>query len=300
MKLIRPMTVNDAALAASDVPETDHSAWSGATTYALGDKVRVVSTDYHRTFESVQADNTNHDPTTDDGTWWIDIGPTNRWAMFDGIVETQTTQADSIAVEITGSGRIDTVALLNVSGSAVQITVTDATDGEVYDETFSLISSDGITDAWSYCFEPVERLSDLVVTDLPLYSDATIEIALTESGATVACGVCLLGLSRQIGETDHGATVGIKDYSIKEADDFGRYSIVERTFSKRGTFQVWVENALVDRLQKMLAEYRATPILYVASEQFTSTALYGFYRDFSIEIAHPTVSICSIEIEALT
>ena len=42
MKLIRPNTINDAALVSSTVAETDHPVWSSATTYALGARVIKV------------------------------------------------------------------------------------------------------------------------------------------------------------------------------------------------------------------------------------------------------------------
>jgi hypothetical protein len=39
--------------------------------------------------------------------------------------------------------------------------------------------------------------------------------------------------------------------------------------------------------------------VWVGSEEYASMIVYGFYKDFSIEISYPTVSICSLEIEGL-
>lgn len=300
MRLIRPMTVNDAALSSSNVVETDYTAWASGTTYAQGTRVRVVSTNVHKVFESVQGSNTNHNPLTDDGTWWLLVGATDRWRMFDGSVNSQTSNADSIDVQILGAGRIDAVALLNISAATARIKVTDPVDGVVYDTTFSLNSSSGITDWYSYFFEPIARAADLVVTDLPHYSDPTVEIVLTDTGATVLCGECVLGQQRTFGETQYGASVGIQDYSIKQADDFGNFTIVERSFSKRANFTVNIDAGLVDQLQTLLAAYRATPIVYVGSDLYGATAVYGFYKDFQIEITYPEVSVVTIEIEGLT
>lgn len=44
MYVIAPVSVVDSVLLASTLPETDHAAWSAVTTYALGDRVIVVST----------------------------------------------------------------------------------------------------------------------------------------------------------------------------------------------------------------------------------------------------------------
>jgi hypothetical protein len=59
---------------------------AGGTTYADGDRV-IVTTGYHKIYESQQAANTGNDPTTDDGTWWLEVSSTNRWKMFDAIVQ---------------------------------------------------------------------------------------------------------------------------------------------------------------------------------------------------------------------
>ncbi len=74
MKIIRPLTITDAVLAATNVPENDHPAYSGATTYALGDRVIVVGADIHKIYESLQASNTGHAPVTSP-TYWEDDRP---------------------------------------------------------------------------------------------------------------------------------------------------------------------------------------------------------------------------------
>jgi len=43
-----------------------------------------------------------------------------------------------------------------------------------------------------------------------------------------------------------------------------------------------------------------TPVLWIGSESFESLTVYGFYKEFSIDLAYPTVSYCSLTIEGLT
>lgn len=301
MKIIRPMTINDAALVSSNVTEADYAAWSSGTTYASGTRVIVTTPDVHKIYESVQGSNTNHDPITDTtATWWLEISATNRWKMFDGSVGSQTTNATSIAVVVTADGRADSVALLNVSAATVRVTMTDAVEGVVYDQTEDMVSDSGITDWYAYFFEPIERKSDIVFGGMPPYSDAQISITLTDTGATAACGECIIGLSKEIGTTDYGAQVGIQDFSIKAADEFGTYTITERSYANRGTFTVWVDAGYVDALKKLLAAYRATPVVYIGSDDYAATIIYGFFKDFSIDIAYSQKSICSIELEGLS
>ena len=108
LKFLKPVTITTAMLISSTRAETDHSAWASGTTYAAAD--RCISTTTHRIYASVQGSNTNHNPTTDDGTWWIDVGPTNRWAMFDQTVGSITSQATPLTV-VLDPGIISALAL---------------------------------------------------------------------------------------------------------------------------------------------------------------------------------------------
>ena len=92
MKLLRPVTITDAMLTSSTVPENDHPAWSAGTAYVTGNRVILAST--HRRYEALAA-STGVNPATDP-TKWLDLGPTNRWAMFDARVGTASTRAASL------------------------------------------------------------------------------------------------------------------------------------------------------------------------------------------------------------
>jgi len=63
---------------------------------------------------------------------------------------------------------------------------------------------------------------------------------------------------------------------------------------------VWIKGTEVDLVKRLLSQYRATPIVYIGADAYASTILYGYYKDFSIDIAYPTISICSLELEGLT
>lgn len=300
MFIVRPVTISGSIFVSSTVAESE-AVWSSGTTYADGAVVRGHTTDTaHLTYESQQAGNTNHNPTTDDGTWWLATGATNRWKMFDGSITSQTQAADEIEVEVMPPGLINTASVQNVSAASVQFVMTDDDEGVVYDQTFSLVSDSGIADPYAYCFEPIERVGELTITDLPPYAGASLTMTLSATGETVKCGALIIGQGRNVGGTQYGATVGILDFSRKERDRFGNYSVAEGAFSKRANFTVMVENTYVDQLQILLASLRATPTLFVGSETYGSTTVFGFFRDFNVEIAYPTKSLCTIELEGLT
>jgi len=97
-----------------------------------------------------------------------------------------------------------------------------------------------------------------------------------------------------------GARVGIQDYSRKERTDFGDVVLVERAFAKRASFQLLLRAAEVDSFNDFLASVRATPCLWIGSQRYESTTVYGFYKSFDIVIAYFDYSDCELELEGLT
>jgi len=303
LKVIPPLTITDSILTSSNVPETDYTAWSSGTTYNIGDRVRVVGSNIHKVFESLRASNLNHDPLTDTSSppYWIEVSATNRWKMFDAINSTQTTNANSIVVNLTPGRVTNSVALLNVAGTSVRVKVTDPTDGIVYDNTVSLNNNGNINNWYNYFFDPIMRKKNVILTDLPSYGTASIEITITNTGSDAKCGVCVLGNIQYIGEgIEVGASVGIQDYSRKEKNDFGDYVLVQRSYSKRAKFSIPVFNDQIDSVQDLLVELRTTPCVWIGDDRYESTMIYGYYKDFDIVIAYHTISDCNLEIEGLT
>ena len=297
MKLIRPTTITDTMLTSSTIPETDHPTWNAGTAYAVGTKVILAST--HRRYEALGA-STGINPASDP-TKWLDPGPTNRWAMFDDRVGTAATRTGSLQVVLV-PGAIDAVALIDTDAESATVTLT--VDGvTTYDRTQSFNLGGNAIDNWfSWFFEPIGRKSSLLFLDVPVYANGVVSVTIVRDNPadTVSCGTLIVGRQFSIGETEHGADIGIIDYSRKEADQFGVVSVVERAFAKRMTARVVMQTDAVDDVHRNLATLRATPVLWIGSETFESLTVFGFYKEFSIDLAYPTVSYCSLTIEGLT
>lgn len=293
MKRIRKTLVTDAVLISSSVPETDYGVWESTTTYTLG--ARVIKS--HRQWESAQAGNLNHDPASAGLSWWIDLGPTNRMAMFDDKVGTQTVTPLSLTV-VLAPGRIDALALLQVAAALATVTMTIGAD-VVYEREVSLIDDSGITDWYAYFFEPIRPKDYVVITDLPVYGEAITTINLSKPAGDVACGMAIVGLKSHLGDTLINPSVGINDYSKKSTDDFGNTTLVPRSFSKRMSVKLIVDNSEIDRIHADFSDIRATPVVWIGDEEYSSLLVYGFYRDFEIDIAYANFSYCSLNIEGM-
>ncbi|WP_232494914.1 hypothetical protein [Novosphingobium kaempferiae] len=273
-----------------------YAAYDAGATYGAG--YRVVSTITHRQYESVAAGNLGHG--LDEPAWWIDLGPTNPYAMFDQANSTQTGVAGAVEFEVSVAGRADAIALLNLVAANVDIEMSTAADGVVFSQSINLVSDSGVTDWYQYYFEPIVRKGDLVVYGLPNYANPTFKVVVHEPASTAKVGVTIVGQSRELGELLPGAKTGIMDFSRKETDDFGNFTIVQRAYAKRGSYKVLMDNARIDSVSALLATYRAEAILWLGLDRYTSTWVYGFYRDYNVEIFDYSQSYLTLELEGLT
>ncbi|MGQ3051108.1 MAG: carbohydrate-binding protein [Roseateles sp.] len=295
LRIVNPLPVTDSVLVATDVPEDSTSAWSGATTYNVGDRVHLVGT--HKVYESVAASNLNNNPATEPE--WVEVGPTNRWAMFDRSNSTQTAQSTSFYYRLQPTAAYNVVALLGLTGAlTLRVRVTHGSLGLLYDQTIDLTSLPAQSGWWEW-FYGERRGPTLALVDVPGIIGAELRVDVT--GTTqLAAGVLLFGQAKDIGIlVQQGARVGIQDYSRKETNDFGDVVLVQRAFAKRASYDLPIRAELVDEAVSFLASIRATPCLFIAPK-YESAVVYGFYKEFDVNIAYHSVSECSLQVEGLT
>mgnify|MGYP003640811775 CR=1 FL=1 len=306
MKYINPITITDSLLDASNVTEADATEWTSGGSFSTGQTCMVTTTANgaatatHKIYESVHVGiNSGHDPTVDDGTNWTELSSTNRYKMFDQVVQDQTTRADSIEVEITPTTTATGIGFINLSASEITIVSNDPTDGEVYNKTFSMVSDSGIINWWTYYFTPIERIKNLAVFDLPPTLGATLTITITDTGATAACGICAIGEYRTIGDTIYGANFSIRDYSQKTEDASGRVTITSGPYRDVADVTVVMQNSQFNVVKQLLTAQRSIPAVWVPDETRNGTIIYGFYDRFDQMLANPANTECVIRIEGL-
>ncbi len=270
------------------------AAWSSATTYAALAQVNYL----HGIYESRVAGNVNSVPTTATDKWRY-LGPLNSWAMFDQTVETQTQAANMIEVVLNLQTGSQALALLNLDANDVQVIVNDPTLGVIYDRTQMLADVSAITDMWAWLFLPISRKRDVVFTDLPQSYSSTITIRIRNPGNIARCGVCAIGMFMQVGVADYSTSVGITDYSKIKENEFGDRVVTLRSYAKRANFPITLLAKEVDRVQQLLADYRQQPLVWIGSDVYESTIIFGPYKSFEIIITNFGISRCNLEVQGL-
>lgn len=273
------------------------AAYAAGTTYAAGAQVAYDRSRY----QSLQAANTGHTPDVSP-TWWARLGPVNPWAMFDDQVSTQTAGTAPLRVSFE-AGAFDSLAVLAVDAATVTLVVTDGAGGpEVYRRTVGM-GADVVTNWYEYFYADLDyRRTQALFTGVPLMGSAVAHLEVTGSG-TVRVGHVAWGRMKPVGDVRYGVRAGIRDFSRKDTDDLGVTTFVRRANSKTLTAQLEVQKAELNRTQNLLTALRATPVVWVGSDDPSYSDLmvvFGFYRDFYGSVDYPTKAIYSLEIEGLT
>lgn len=272
----------------NNIPEpiTGETLWSATSAYAK--YARVIRTTTHKIYECLVAvaAGTNTPPEnnlTGVTPIWIEVSSTNKWAMFDDYWSTQTASAAGssfISISLKLGVSVNSVALMGLSSvTSIQVSVS----GTAYSTTTAVTGK-----------------TDFVLTDITGNAYGTITINLYGTADAIECGKVVVGSVFGLGDTNYGTSVGITDYSTATTDTFGNTTIVKRKYTKRMTAKLTINNALIDGIYNMLAEYRSTPAVWVGYDGYTSLIVFGFYKDFDINIAYPESSDCSLIITGLT
>lgn len=294
--IVPPVIIDDVKLLTTDVPETDYSAWNSAVNYVKGDRVILVST--HTIYEAASA-NLNKNPATNKAIWLV-VSATNRWKVFDDKTLSQTEQVGSMSYTLLPSKVVNTVGLINCHAKSARVRVTDPIEGLVYDKEKKFLGTLSKGDWYEYFFEEIIRSTEMVFDDLPAYGSAQVKIDIENALNMVRCGVITIGFKRTFGiAVSMGAGVGIQDYSRREINEFAEPQFVKRGYSKTASFTISIEDFEVDVVQRLLASVRATPTLFIGSKLYNATIIYGWYRDFDINITYRNLSEANLEVESL-
>jgi hypothetical protein len=295
MKIIRPVKTICENIVSSNVPLVE-PLYSAATTYSKGS--RVVNDACGATvYESLANSNTNH-PVTDTA-WWLPIGASNYYAMFDTKIGTQTTNPDSIVIEVSLNALVNSVALINVDANTARFEAWNLVNEKILDMTVSLRDL-GRVDYYDYFTRELEILENYVTFEIPTIGQGRGKLTLEKTGSTAKLGALIYGSQFELGKTLYGATVGIKDFSTKEDDIFGNYIIISRGYRDKIEVDLFVPLNNINRLRKVLSDYRTEPLVWSAEDETGTLLTYGYYKDFSIVLSNPLGADCSLQIEGLT
>lgn len=296
MRVIPPVTITAAMLTSSTIAEPDTSvseaSWNAATNYTTG--TRVIRTTTHKVYERIAPGGTDAGLPESSPTKWLEIGPTNKWAMFDLYRNTASTFTTSCTIVITPGVRIGSLAVLGSSLGTISVSMTSA--GPVVYSKTSTPADRGV-----YAYD--ENYQDtLILYDLPLYRNGIITITFTVAVGSVS--TVLIGNQVYIGKTRRGHTNDALNFSTIDRDIFGTSILVPRRSVLKTTQSLLVDKANVNNVLAIRESLNAVPALWVGidgstQEYFRSLMILGIYKELTLSLDYPQYANCTLELEEL-
>ena len=295
--MVTSLTANGIA-----VPEDTNPAWNSATTYG-NQIVYLAST--HRTYQaSGKAGNTNMDPSVPANqydaagniTYWIDAGPTNSTAWYDGQASTQMS-VTSPMVLVLKPGYFNGIALFGIDADSIHLTVKDSPGGTVIYDYSGVLEGSMPPDYYEYCFDPFKPQTQFIATGIDPYYNAEITLTLTKGGGPVKLGMLAVGDLRPTGVPLRGVSVEPLDYSSITTDTFGITKVVKRNNATGMQISVKMDIEDAASVLDTIKQYLGVPVVVIGSTELHYEAMTVFglvsarqtYDDFEMPTLNITV-----------
>lgn len=283
-------------LTSSSIAEPDTTvgevAWNSATNYTTG--TRVVRTTTHRIYERLSPGGTDAVIPESAPTKWLDLGPTNRWAMFDLYRSTASTFSTSCTLVITPGVRTSSLAILGKSLGVITVNITSSSVN-IYSKTSN--PSDRGVEVFSDNYQ-----DNLVLLDLPLVRDSIITITSTVTSGSIS--TVLLGTNVFLGKTKKGHTNDSLNFSTIDRDIFGNSILVARRSVPKTQQSLLVKKSNVNNVLAVREMLNARPALWMGLDNqtegyFKSLLILGIYKELTLSLDYPDYANCTLELEEL-
>ena len=252
-------------------PSATETAWSGSSVaYVVGD-IRIRSTT-HRKYKCAVAHTSAASPVPeDDGTRWVDIGPTDKYAPFDEYELTQITATTDITYVFT-CRYVNTIYIGGLTGRAVTVSVKDAPAGTVqYTSTRSLLEP--ARGYWDYAFGVRRPRKAHLFTGIPIYPNAEITVTIADT-STNTRGVGMIDIGSRVdinlskfGGVEWSPSVTPKTYTYRKINDDGTVKLVPRGSAKDLQCKVITHADDADAIAQIFASLMSKPATFFVTDK---------------------------------
>lgn len=262
---------------------------TNAGAYKAGDE--VIRETNHRKYRclvsetfSDPADNSDESSTAE----WVDIGPTNRWAMFDDKTTTPTVSTSDFSVTLSASEFVDSIGLFGISNvDSITTVIKDSLGAEIYNQNRSLIDVTTVYDHYTYYLYQLIYVSDEFIDGLPVSYNP--EITLTFHGSNMKVGAAPFGFSKVIGTVHaEGTKTDSINYSRQEYDEFGELTYIQRPSVNLNTYAVFSDMSTNPYIQKLIKTLSGKSAMWVGDIGMGQKMItYGVFERSPVPYQYP-------------
>lgn len=263
------------------LPEDSTPVYNPAATYGVGARVHVPSV--RRVYESAADNNVGKDPSLAVNqfnaagvpTWWIDVGPTNRSAMFDSVISTPTAAPSPLEI-ILKPGAFNGIAMFGLDADSLLVTVTEGDSGATIYAYSAPLEGSQPSDYFEYFFEPFKPQTQFIATGIEPYATAHVTIRLTKGSGLAKIGMLALGDLQPLGVPQRGASVEPVDYSYVSTDAFGNTTVKRRNSATGLSVQCRMDIDSANGVLRSVQNLLGVPVVVIGSRAVNYEALTVF------------------------
>lgn len=293
MKFVTPA---DYTLVSTNVPN-DYSDWVAGSYDETDDPVVYGDSVYRAATSTTDRPDLGalKSPPT-----WVRMGYSNQQRMFNSGVDSVSSATGDITVQLTTPDLVDNFTVLGLMGSTVQLTVTDATEGVVYDETQTLTDA-GASDWYEWYFFDYDIITVAVFDGIPPYPNTTYDLVISGTQPTdpVECGRVIFGPEFLIGGMTYGTSFTALSTSKVNRDEFGNSQYIKRRTIARNDYDIVIDARRISDIRRALRKVDAVPTLFIGTELEEASIIFGFSREFSMNARSPKVGYVSLQVEEI-
>lgn len=233
---------------------------------------------------------------------WTDIAPTNKYAFRDIYIHNKTIAQSSsgkITFTMNSTTATDSISFFGISNvSEVDVYFFNSDGGQISVTNRSLIDYEATIKTGE------ETLLDSLVIIGDDYNDQAasfrVELISDSSGNPAEVGRMIVGKAFELGVTQYGAKLSIEDFSRRERDEFGNFTIIPRDTAKNIVFDVKIPKEDVNFVFTYLSKLTTIPCVFLGDDDDAAVQVYGCYSDYTHNIDYPSITSATISVEGLT
>jgi len=275
-----------------NTPASTADAYNQGATYTTGDQ---VMDDDGIVYTSTSASNTGNTPATTPGSWaihWIDIGPTNDFAMFDREHSTSSVASNGYPVfSFYVPEEVNAVAFHNIEADTVHVAVSNGAGG-LAAQTVSVSGGR----AWCGSLSVPGGTT----------GGAVVSVYIERASGVAVVGEFVPGTIHTLGEALTGASYSTTSYSRSKEDAWGRTKWRRGGFKKLLRAPVLIDTTNSDEdlnnIAALLDYLRDTPCSWSLSDQpkfaYIGT-VYGVLINHDVAVQYVNAQLLNVEVQGL-
>lgn len=304
VKAFIPIDITDVMLINSSIAEPDQSEplWDSGTVFAESALVSEVTANSHLVYESLQAGNQNHQPSTSP-TWWILKSYTNRHRMFEWNRGKKSIGSSPMSATIRPGRRINAITLEGIKAATAEIIVQDGIGGPVILQVNKNLLNRHAVTPYQFAFAPWIYERVLSTFDVPPVSDPVVTMTLTDPSGTCELSRYAIGTSFDLGEIEWDSSLEDENNSSVTRNDFNEAEFNPAPDIPVLEAQIEIDANRVNLARQLKSDANGKVLIFSGMERIDSYremhTIVGFFRRFTLTSRNHKKAKFDIRVEGL-